>query len=130
MTFDQRILKQIAKKFHLEQILLFGSQSSGQTTLASDFDIGILAKKPLSVKQQDELLIEISQKLNLPIQKIDLTMLNRASPLLLYEAVQNAQLLHGQRDAFDAFKLYAIKRYQDHQKFFNLRHKYLTQHYA
>ena len=130
MKINKTKLAQIARQYHLSQILLFGSQANGQATAESDFDIGILAPKPLSFRQRETLLIDLSQKLNLPIQKIDLTFLNQASPLLLYQSVKNARLLYGQPKSFIAFQLYAIKQYQDHQKFFKLQDNYLRQQYA
>ena len=130
MKINKTKLAQIARQYHLSQILLFGSQANGQATAESDFDIGILAPKPLSFRQRETLLIDLSQKLNLPIQKIDLTFLNQASPLLLYQSVKNAKLLYGQPKFFTAFQLYAIKQNQDHQKFFKLQDDYLRKQYA
>lgn len=123
-------LNSIAKKFQLRQIILFGSQATGQTTSASDFDIGIMAGKPLTAPQQEQLLIELSQKLKLPIQKIDLTMLNHSSPLLLYESVKDSRLLYGRKNDLIKLKLYAIKQYQDYHKFYQSFDKYLTRQYA
>lgn len=130
MTFNKTGLAKLARKYHLKQVLLFGSQSSEQTTPKSDFDIGILAEKPLSSPRKDKLLIELSQNTGLPIQKIDLTFLNQASPLLLFESMTKAKPLYGHPGDFEDFKLYAIKRYQDHQKFFDLQRRYLTKQYA
>jgi len=130
MNLNKKILAQIAKKYHLKQILLFGSQASGQKTVESDFDIGVLAEKKLSPSQNENLLIDLSQKLRLPIQDIDLTLLNNASPLLLYQSVKNAKLLYGRPKFFTSFQLYAIKRFQDHQKFLKLLDNYLQKQYA
>ncbi|MEK9183147.1 MAG: nucleotidyltransferase domain-containing protein [Patescibacteria group bacterium] len=129
MDINKTKLAQIARQYGLSQILLFGSQASWQTTAESDFDLGILAPKPLSPRRKETLLIDLSQKLNLPIQKIDLTFLNQAGPLLLYQSVKNARLLYGQPKFFTAFQLRAVKQYQDHQKFFKLRDNYLRQQY-
>lgn len=130
MNFNKTKLAKIANKYNLKQIILFGSQASGQVRAESDFDIGILAQKSLSPQQQETLLIDLSQKLNLPIQKIDLTFLNQASPLLLFQSVKNAKLLYGQPKSFTAFQLYGIKQYQDNQKNFKLLDNYLQQQYA
>lgn len=130
MIFNKTKLAKIAKKYNLKQIILFGSQSVRQNTSESDFDIGILSQKPLSTQRQEALLIDFSQKLGVPIQRLDLTMLNHASPLLLFQSVKNARLLFGQPRFFTAFKLYAIKQYQDHQKIFKLLDNYLQQQYA
>jgi predicted nucleotidyltransferase len=97
--------------------ILFDSQSRGQTTPISDFDIGIVADKPISLEEKNELTVDLSKEFSFPEDKIDLVDLNQASPLLQMEAAKSGKLLKGSEEDFFKFKLLAWKRHQHYLSF-------------
>src|ERR1700691_1650720 len=97
--------------------ILFGSQSKGHANAASDFDIGVVADKPLDLEEKNKLSEEIAKEFNFPEDKIDLVDLNEASPLLQMEVAKSGRLLKGNDYDFFKFKLLAWKRYQHTAKF-------------
>ncbi len=98
-------------------IIAFGSQISGRSKVTSDFDIAILAEKPLTITDRTRLCEYLAKKLNINEDKIDLTDLYTASPLLLYEVAKSGKLLEGNAFDFTRFQVRAWKIYQDTAKF-------------
>lgn len=60
-----------------------------------------------------------------PSRRADVTLINRADPLLLKQIAEHARLVHGTPREFDAFKLYAFKRYRDHRRYLDLEREYV-----
>jgi len=113
---DQKIkIAKIAKKFRLKLIVIFGSFANGKNRDDSDLDIAILGSKEVSFKEQISLINELSLAFN---KNIDLSVLNKANPLLLFEASKNSILLYGSREEFLKFKLYAFNAYNDYAPYF------------
>lgn len=101
--------------------ILFGSQSKGHATIASDFDVGVATDKPLSFEQKNKLTEQIAKEFSFPEDKIDLVDLNEASPLLQMEAAKSGKLLKGSEEDYFKFKLLAWVRYQHTAKFRKMR---------
>jgi predicted nucleotidyltransferase len=107
-------LESIAKRYGLRLIVLFGSQVTGRTHVESDVDVAVLARRPLTVAQRSQLWMELSDAFQ---TEIDLTMLNRGEPLLLYRVASSGRLLYeSERWAWAEFKGYAARYYEDTQK--------------
>lgn len=111
----------ITKFLNPSLFILFGSQNTGHANSASDFDIGVVSDKPLSLEEKNKLSEEIAQEFNFPEDKIDLVDLNEASPLLQMEATKAGKLLKGKEEDFFKFKLLAWVRYQHTAKFRKMR---------
>lgn len=110
----------IAEKYHLSLVVLFGSQASGKTHRQSDVDIAILSENGLRPRELAELAYELSSALH--IKEIDITDLDSAPPLLLAEIAKSAFSLYERRQSdFARFRIYAIKRFMEVKKLFQLR---------
>jgi len=107
---------------------MFGSQISKKNNLVSDFDVGILAKKPLTIADRTRLSGYLAKKFNINEDKIDLTDLYTASPLLLYEVAKKGKLLEGNAFDFTRFQVRAWKIYQDTAKFRRLSGKMIEKY--
>ena len=108
-------IAKLAKKFELKLIIIFGSFANGKNREHSDLDIAVLGLKEVSFNEQISLVNELSKILN---KNIDLTVLNKANPLLLFEASKNSILLYGSGKEFLKFKLNAFKAYHDYTPYF------------
>ena len=87
-------ISKIAKKFHLKLAIIFGSFANGKNRADSDLDIAVLGLKEVSFKDQVSLTNELLQIFK---QNVDLSVLNQANPLLLFQASKNSILLCGSR---------------------------------
>ena len=118
ITKNQKLkIAKIAKKFQLKLIIIFGSFASGKNRKDSDLDIATLGLKVVSFNEQISLTNELSLIFN---KNIDLSVLNRANPLLLFQASKNSILLYGKREDFLKFKLYAFNAYNDYAPYFEM----------
>ncbi|KKS35310.1 MAG: hypothetical protein UU95_C0002G0016 [Parcubacteria group bacterium GW2011_GWC2_42_12] len=108
-------IAKIAKRFQLKLIVIFGSFADGKNRKDSDLDIAVLGFKEVSFKEQIGLTNELSHLFS---KNVDLSVLNKANPLLLFEASKKPILLYGSREEFLKFKLYAFNAYNDYAPYF------------
>ena len=106
-------------------IIAFGSQISGRSTPASDFDFGVLSDEPLSLSVRTDIAESLSKKFGFNEDKIDLTDLSSASPILKFEVAKKGKLIDGSFFDFIRFKVRAFKEYQDTAKFRRMRENVL-----
>ncbi len=112
----QRIIDQICRKHRLALILLHGSTVSGLSHDKSDVDVAVLAKNPHQAIDRLKLINDLAAVF--PADKIDLTDLAHADPLLLKLVSGQVKLLAGKPKDLEKLKLTAFHRYQDYQPYF------------
>lgn len=121
---DPQDLARTAQKHGIRLLLQFGSSVTGLVHPDSDVDFAVrLERVPDTLEQEADLIADL-QALT-PGRNIDVTLINRADPLLLKQIAAHARLVYGTPREFDAFKLYAFKRYQDHCRYFDLEREYV-----
>jgi len=117
-------LKNLAEKYGLSLVLLFGSRVTGKTHSKSDTDMAYFSDKPLSLSQESSFFIDL-----LPVvreKNIDIVSLKKASPLLLKEIFDNAIVLYEARESlFSELRIYAYRKYFDSKKLFDIRSGYI-----
>lgn len=105
-------LREIAEKYNLKLILLFGSRVGNKKFLReeSDFDVAYLPQKDLDLTKEAKLICDLT-----PIfrsEKIDLVNLKKALPFLLYSIFQNCQVLYTDNPLiFYYLRSYTFKKY-------------------
>lgn len=112
-------IEEIAKKYELRLILLFGSQVNGRIKADSDFDVAYLPEKTLDTEKALDLnsdLVDIFES-----DRVDQVNIKKASPLLLYEISKNSQMLFGKEIDYIRFKARAFKGFIDGRSLFNLQ---------
>ena len=108
-------LESIAKRYGLRLIVLHGSQVSGRTHPDSDVDVAVWTTRPLTAARRTRLWLELSEAFR---AEIDLAVLNHAEPLLLSQVARKGKLLcENKRWAWEEFKGYALRYYEDTRKF-------------
>lgn len=122
-------IEKIAKKFQLKLVIIFGSFVSGKNRADSDLDVAVLGSRGVSFNEQIKLINELGRIFK---KNIDLSVLNTANPLLLFEASKNSVLLYGSQEEFVKFRLRAFNRYNDYAPYFemekNLNKKIISAH--
>ncbi len=110
---------------YVELAYLFGSTAEGTEGPLSDIDIGVYLSRSLSKKERFEKRLELTASLSTFLQtnKVDLVVMNDATPVLNFEIIEPNCLLF-ERD--HALKLevepYIMSRYYDrkyHEDFLN-----------
>lgn len=114
-------IKNLAEKYNLKLLILFGSHAKGAIHKKSDYDIAVLGRKPNELRSEvAEFAHECAEALQIGSDKVDITLLDRANPLLLHEVSKNGVLLYGTQYDFDNFNAYCYKQYIDYKPFFEL----------
>ena len=114
------LIKELAQKYHLLLVVLFGSQARGKTHARSDVDIAFLSSSPMDLSDIAAMQFEFTQRLHL--KDIELVDLRGAPPLLLREVARQSVLLYEQDPLeFANFKIYAFKRFMEARHLLKLR---------
>lgn len=116
-------IAQIAARYNLALVLLFGSRVTGRLHEESDIDIGVLPRKTLSFVDEVNLAADFVHVFG---QRVDFTNLHKAPPLLLHEVAENHRILYVcDGVARDDFVAYAIRRYAEAQPLFEMTRRSL-----
>lgn len=111
-------------------IIAFGSQVTGKSTPASDFDFGVFQKEPLSLDDRVDIVGFLAEKFKINEDKIDLVNLVTASPLLKFEVAKKGKLIQGTLFDFIRFKVRTFKEYVDTAKFRRIREQRMMKNYV
>ena len=128
LTKSQRIkINQIGEKHKLKLMILFGSQASRKNHKESDIDIAVLPlkHKDFEMKAYSSLLFDLEKVF--AGGKIDITFIPTADCLILHNISRFGTLLFGSKSQFAEFKIYAFRRFQDYQPYFQLEEKKIHQ---
>lgn len=127
VEWDQKRLKQVARKYGLDLVVAFGSQVSGRTRAASDMDVAVRFKPGRA--RSGSLELEVASQLDSVFPEtlqLDVSFLNDASSLLLFEVATRGKPIYELKPLlFWQFQSYAARRYDDDYKFRLRREAYL-----
>jgi len=113
-------IKELAEKYRLLLVVLFGSQVKGKTHSQSDVDLAFSAEEPMSPADLAKMQTDFSE--NLKIKDLEMVGLNGAHPFLLKQVAQNSIVLYEkERSLFAKFKIYAFKRFVEARNLMDLR---------
>lgn len=121
---DSDALTNIALRHGLSLVVRFGSTATGRTHGGSDIDVGVLFERFPAALDAELAVIADLQSLGDGVP-VDVTVLNRADPLLMKQVSEHGVLEYGSASHFDAFRRYAFKRYQDHRRFLDMEREYV-----
>jgi len=108
---QKKKINQIAKKFQLVFVVVFGSQAKEQEQKTSDLDIAVLTKKKISYQLFSRLFGQLSEVFK--GENIDLRFLNQADPFFRFQVVKNGVLIYGEKNQFENYFAYAYKSFVD-----------------
>lgn len=120
-------LQELAKKYDLRLLLLFGSRAGDPKFLhkESDFDVAYLSEKKLDLWEESKLICDL-----MPVfksEKVDLVNLENAPPLLFYAIFKKCQVLYANNPLlFYYFRAYAFKKYIEAKPLYEERGKRLN----
>jgi predicted nucleotidyltransferase len=125
MRIDHDKLKEACQRFDLSLVVLFGSHAKGSSHPRSDIDLGVMpARRDYDARYILELLAAFRDVMG--SDKIDLTMLDRADPLLHFSvASQGVPLYEKGGGEFIKFKARATQRNNDAKKYYEMDRLYV-----
>lgn len=115
-------IAEIAKKYKLKLVLLFGSRVTGKTHKESDFDVAYLPAKNLSFDEECYLNVDFTGIFQ--NNEVDTVDMRRVPPLLLYGIFRKCQVLFAQDVLiFPTYRAYVFKKYVEIKPFLERQFK-------
>lgn len=123
-------IKELAEKYGLSLVMLFGSQVTGKTHKESDFDIAYLSDKELSFKDEGRIIIDLAPIIGARDERlVNLSNIRQAGALLLKEIFDKHQVLFcADRNVYDSYKIFSVKNFIESRSLLDLR-DYLIKRY-
>lgn len=122
---DHDKIVELAQKYGLTLVVLFGSQATGKTHKESDVDIAFLSERQLDTT--DEIQINYALTLICHNDRVDSVNLHIAHPLLLMQIVTDAKVLYEKQGIeFAALEVYALRRFREAQLLYEIRREKLA----
>lgn len=123
---ERENIAEIAKRYNLKVVALFGSQATGNLHVKSDIDIAVMGSIPISLDKKLELIDDFSNLFK--CEDVELVDLRSASPTLSFVVVRDGKLLYeADADYFLKWKLYAIRVWMETTWLRNLRDRRLIE---
>lgn len=125
-------IKDLAEKYGLSLVMLFGSQVIGKTHKESDFDIAYLSDKKLSFEDEGGIIIDIAKIIGVQDERlVNLCNIKNAGALLLKEIFDRHQMLFcADRNVYDSYKIFSIKNFIENRPIFDLRDFLIKKYFA
>ncbi|MBU1753141.1 nucleotidyltransferase domain-containing protein [bacterium] len=124
IQLNQTKLEEIAVFHKITLIVLFGSTASGESSKDSDIDLGILFETAPTNKKEERVLEDFIHLLR--TNRLDIAVLNHASPLLLFQVATKGKLVYEKNKGnFLRFSITAYKKYWESNKFRKLKEVFL-----
>ena len=120
---DQDKIKEIAEKYGLKLLLLFGSRVSGKTHPMSDFDFGFISEKELTYSEKGNLIVDLSRLIK---KEADVVDLKNIGPLFKYEIVKNNRVLFDAKNEYEYFFVNVMQEYFEAERLFKMRDDIIT----
>lgn len=118
---QQKRIDELAKKYHLKLILLFGSRATGKTHKESDFDVAYLPSSNLSFDEETDINFQFIGIFS--HDRIDTVDMRKASPLLLFGIFKNCQILFAEDNLiFYRYRAYIFKKYIEAESFYEQKY--------
>jgi predicted nucleotidyltransferase len=116
-------IAEIAERFGLSLVVLFGSVAAGADRPDSDIDIGVQFKDgDPGLSRTLDVQAELSNLFR--ERDVDLSILNRADPFFMKKIAERCEFVYEEPGKASAFLLLAFKRYQDHRKYLGMERDY------
>lgn len=129
-TDQEKRLARVADQFDLDLIIAFGSTARGTAHVQSDRDLAVRLRGGNDFETGRYAELEHALHKIFPERPLDLTLINRADPLLLHEIVERGELLHGRSEDLAELRIYAYKRFQDHRRFLRMEREFVDRFLA
>jgi len=115
----EKALGELADKYELKLVILFGSRVSGRVHQKSDYDVAYLSEKELSLEEESGFMYGLMPILKIKDERlVNIVNMKTAGPLMLYSITSKGQVIFEQKSSlFLSLKLYAWKVFVDTQSF-------------
>lgn len=116
---NQKIIE-LAGKYELKLILLFGSRASGHARQDSDIDLAYFSSKNLSFEEENIINMEFCNTFQTDM--VDTVNLKTAHPLLLNQILENNKIIFEESPIYySIFEVSTLQKYKEAELLFDMR---------
>jgi predicted nucleotidyltransferase len=120
---------ELARKYDLDMVVLFGSRADDTATKRSDVDIAYARSEQLSFDDQLSIGTDLARLYG--TEEADVVYLNRTSPVFMYQIMKKAKLLFSKSSSiFPSFFSFAIKRLHENMFLYDMKFDRLCKEYG
>jgi len=102
-------IKEIAEKYHIDLVILFGSFAKSRAIKESDVDIGVF-RKGEQIPYEDQVYLSGEFNRLFKNNTIDISVMSSNNPVLMFNILRKGEVLYQRDDnLFDSLKLYSWK---------------------
>ncbi len=116
-------INNLAKKYNLSLVILYGSHARGKVHKESDIDIAVLGARPIPFEKLIDLNNEFAEIFK--VKEIDVKSLHNTNSLFRYQVMYKGILLYGKSYNYNSFKSYAFRDYYDSQDLLRLKEVFI-----
>ena len=116
-------INNLAKKYNLSLVILYGSHARGKVHKESDIDIAVLGARPIPFEKLIDLNNEFAEIFK--VKEIDVKSLHNTNFLFRYQVMYKGILLYGKSYDYNSFKSYAFRDYYDSQDLLRLKEVFI-----
>jgi len=120
-------IQKVGKKHRLDFIVLHGSQVTDKKGPEPDVDIAIFRSGGIDFEEEMKIFLELS-KIFGKFGELDLKTLHKKNPLFRYYVIRDGQLLYGDQTAYNFYKAYAFRDFQEAKPLFALEEYLVKKH--
>ncbi len=121
---DKEKITDIAKRYNLALVVLFGSRARGDGRHKSDFDIAYSSIEPMELSKENQMAVEFHSVFK--TINVDIVNLRNASPLLLQKIVNEGIPIYEVKESlFNNLYLYAARIFRESKNLNDLRREYV-----
>lgn len=118
-------IRELAERYALDLVVLFGSQATGHSGKESDVDIAFLPSRPLT--GHDDIRLNYECTILFQTDMVDTTNLQYASALLLQQVADQGKVLYDRTGTEMAtLQAHAAQRYVEAEPLFIMTHEKLA----
>lgn len=86
------------KKNRVKLAYLFGSRAKGTSREDSDYDFAVLFNRSSTLEDEVKLILDLADKLGIPVEKVDVVALDRADNELAYRVLKEGKLVYASNE--------------------------------
>lgn len=119
----------LACKYHLSCVILFGSQATGKTHAQSDTDMAFLSDHEINFDERIAMKSDFADALR--IKNLELINARKVYPIFMKQIADKGKVLYEDSPGiFTTYKVYAFKMYVDTAPLRKMREEYLNRFIA
>lgn len=127
----KNLISDLAIKYDLKLVILFGSSARGAELQKSDLDIAILADHEFYEKHYQDFIFDIAEVENLEKREIEIVPISDRNPILLYNIFNDGIPLYiKDNESYWRTRNWARHSYEENSRFFYGREKLINERLA